>query len=160
MNRFFLSIKKIFLKRKGVLIYNNVVFTNVEFKGRAVIEPYSRLIGMPHIVCGDDLYVNSGCHFLGNIVFGNHVMVGPQTVIWGRDHGMKLDCGLPMKLQRHICKDIIIGDDVWIAAHVTILKGVIIGSGAVIAAGSVVTRDVPERAVVGGNPAKILKYRV
>lgn len=52
-----------------------------------------------------------------------------------------------------------IGSDVWIATNVTILRGVEIGDGAVIAAGSVVTKSVPPYAVVGGNPAKFIKWR-
>jgi len=53
----------------------------------------------------------------------------------------------------------VIGNDVWIANDVTIFSGVTIGDGAVIAGQSVVTKDVPPYAVVGGNPAKVLKYR-
>lgn len=55
--------------------------------------------------------------------------------------------------------DIVVGDDVWIGYGATILSGISIGQGAVIAAGSVVTKDVPPYAIVGGNPAKILKFR-
>jgi acetyltransferase-like isoleucine patch superfamily enzyme len=54
---------------------------------------------------------------------------------------------------------ITVGDDVWIGFNSTILSGVTIGQGAVVAAGSVVTRDVPPYAIVGGNPARVLKYR-
>lgn len=55
--------------------------------------------------------------------------------------------------------DIYVDDDVWIGYGVTILSGVHIGQGAVIAAGSVVTKDVPSYAIVGGVPAKVIKYR-
>lgn len=54
---------------------------------------------------------------------------------------------------------ICIGNDVWIGANVTILSGVTIGDGAVIAAGSVVVKSVPPYAIVGGVPARIIKYR-
>lgn len=57
-------------------------------------------------------------------------------------------------------KPIVIGDNVWVGARSTILKGVTIGNGAIIAAGSVVTRNVPEKTLVGGNPAKIIKTSV
>lgn len=56
-------------------------------------------------------------------------------------------------------KNITIGNDVWIGTHSMILGGVKIGDGAVIGAGAVVTKDVPPYAVVGGVPAKIIKYR-
>ncbi|MBT3207376.1 MAG: transferase [Bacteroidetes bacterium] len=52
---------------------------------------------------------------------------------------------------------IIIEDDVWIGARVTILKGVKVGKGSVVAVGSVVTKDVPENSIVGGVPAKVVK---
>ena len=55
--------------------------------------------------------------------------------------------------------DVIIGSDVWIAANVTILSGVTIGHGAVIANGSVITKDVTPYEIVGGNPAKHIRYR-
>ena len=56
-------------------------------------------------------------------------------------------------------RPIIIKNDVWIGANVVILPGVTIGNGAVVAAGAVVTKSVPPYAIVGGVPAKILKYR-
>lgn len=56
-------------------------------------------------------------------------------------------------------KRVIIGNDVWIGARAMVLGGVKIGNGAVIAAGAVVTKDVPPYAIVGGIPAKIIKYR-
>ena len=54
---------------------------------------------------------------------------------------------------------IYIGNDVWIAENCTILSGVKIGNGAVLATGSVVTKDVPDFSIVGGIPARVLRYR-
>ena len=55
--------------------------------------------------------------------------------------------------------DIIIKNDVWIGINCIILDGITIGNGAVVAAGSVVTKDVAPYSIVGGNPAKLIKYR-
>lgn len=55
--------------------------------------------------------------------------------------------------------DVTIGNDVWLCSDCTILSGVTIGSGAIIAAGALVTRDVEPYAVMGGNPAKFLRWR-
>lgn len=52
-----------------------------------------------------------------------------------------------------------IGNDVWVGARTTILQGVTIGDGAIVAAGAVVTKDVPPYSIVGGIPAKVLRYR-
>ena len=55
--------------------------------------------------------------------------------------------------------DIIVDDDVWIGYGAAIMSGVHIGQGAIVAAGAIVTKDVPPYAIVGGVPAKIIKYR-
>ena len=57
--------------------------------------------------------------------------------------------------------DIVIGNDVWIGARVIFPHGnITVGDGAIIGVGSVVTKDVPEGAIVAGNPAKVIKYRL
>ena len=56
--------------------------------------------------------------------------------------------------------DVSIGNDVWLGLNSLILSGVKIGNGAIIAAGAVVTKDVPAYAIVGGNPAKLIRYRI
>lgn len=63
------------------------------------------------------------------------------------------------KIEAYTNGKIIVEDDVWIGMGSIIMSGVKINKGAVIAAGSVVTKDVPPYAIVGGNPAKIIKYR-
>lgn len=67
---------------------------------------------------------------------------------------------LHMEMGHPTCKgDIIVGNDVWIGAKSTLMSGIKIGDGAIIAAGALVTKDVEPYSVVGGNPAKHLKFR-
>lgn len=150
-------LRRLRLKKQGVILRRGVVIGNTRFLGKAVIEPNCRLIGAPKISVGADFYANAGCHFLGDITIGEGVQVGPQVVIWGRDHRMA--AGRPIRSQGHVSSPVVIGDDVWIGAHATVLKGVTIGTGAVIGAGSVVTRDIPAGAIAVGNPARVVKYR-
>ncbi len=95
----------------------------------------------------------------GKVVIGSDVMMGPDTIIYTRNHRIdRLD--IPMCQQGFgEEKPVYIGDDVWIGGRVTILPGVTIGRGAVVGAGAVVTKNVPEYAVVGGNPARVLYMR-
>lgn len=153
-----LFFKKISLKRRGVIIHDNTVFSKIKFLGTAVIEPYCRLNGDPLITIGDNFYMNANCHLLGEITIGNDVMIGPKTIIWGRDHGTA--SGTPMNAQKHKKKPINIGDDVWIGAGVIILKGVSIGDGCVIGAGATVTKNIPANYIAVGNPAQPIKKRV
>src|SRR5688572_17239768 len=145
------------LKRKGITLKKYSELVRVKFLGNAIIEPFTKLKGDPLITCGENFYVNAHCHILGEITFGKNVLIGPKVIIWGRDHGM--DRHTPMNTQQYKRKPIVIGNDVWIGACSIVLKGVTIGEGAVIAAGSVVTKDVEPYTIVGGNPAKLIKYR-
>ena len=56
-------------------------------------------------------------------------------------------------------KDVVVEEDVWLGVNVTILSGVTVGRGAIVAAGAVVTKDVPPYSVVGGVPAKFIKFK-
>lgn len=97
------------------------------------------------------------CYADGKIELGNDVIFGPNVYITNHNHG--INKGELMRKQKYIAKETIIGNDVWIGANVSIMAGVNVGDGAVIAAGAVVTKDIPPYAVVGGVPAKVIKYR-
>ena len=96
----------------------------------------------------------------GGLTIGSGVIISRGAEIWTANHnydGNGLQ-SLPYD-RRFILKPVFIGDNVWIGSRVTIIPGVTIGEGAVVGAGAVVTHDVPPLAVVGGNPARIIKYR-
>lgn len=95
----------------------------------------------------------------GAVEIGNNVMMGPECIVYTRNHRFS-NTSIPMNQQGYEEeKPVYIEDDVWIGGRVIILPGRKIGHGAVIGAGAVITKDVPPFAVVGGNPAHILKYR-
>ncbi|MCB0185429.1 MAG: acyltransferase [Caldilineaceae bacterium] len=94
----------------------------------------------------------------GGVTIGQNVIMGPRVSIHSENHKYAAPT-LPIRLQGESRKGIAIGDDCWIGAGAIILDGVTIGQGSVIAAGSVVTKDVPEKAVVAGVPARIVRFR-
>lgn len=112
--------------------------------------------------CGISIGNNSGLGVnslvRGPLTIGENVMMGPDVMILTTNHVFD-NIDIPMIEQGYEKKYVVIGNDVWIGARVIILPGIIINDGAILAAGSVVTKNVPERAIVGGNPARILKYR-
>lgn len=107
---------------------------------------------------GRDCSVNVFTAVRGRVDIGDGVRIGAHTSILGFNHSMAPDT--EVFRQPLTCKGVTIGDDVWIGAHVVVLDGVHVGDQAVLAAGAVVTKDVPGGAVVGGNPARILRWRV
>ena len=112
--------------------------------------------------CGKNIFI--GSDFTGNhnltvldireVHIGNHVMIGPNTLITTVGHSLEWQ-----KRREYMAyaKPVVIEDDVWIGGNVTVLPGVTIGRGAVVAAGAVVASDVPPCTVVGGVPAKVIK---
>lgn len=105
---------------------------------------------------------------ISKVIIGNYCSIGQNSsFIIDADHPLNNISTYPYKVMlihtrqyEAISKgDITVDDDVWIGFGSTIMSGVHIGQGAVVAAGAVVTKDVPPYAIVGGVPAKIIKYR-
>ena len=113
----------------------------------------------PEIKIGDNSGIGVDCMLSGKIIIGKNVMMAQQCIMYSYSHAFdRLD--IPMCEQGFEEETpLIIGDDVWIGARVIILPGVKIGNHAILGAGAVVTKDVPDYAVVGGSPARILKMR-
>ena len=111
------------------------------------------------LVIGDFFFMNSysiiDCHF--KITIGHRVQVGPHCYIADFDHDLKVDVNQAFHRMHKTYKAVVIKDNVWIGAGVTILKGVTIGQNSVIGAGSVVTTDIPDNVVAVGIPAKVVK---
>lgn len=107
---------------------------------------------------GENNYLNRNCTLVCSqeITFGKNVIIAQNVIIRDSDvhHIIDGDIELPNSAPIHI------GSDVWIGTGAIVLKGVTIGDGAVVAAGAVVTNDVPEYAIVAGNPAKVIKNNI
>ncbi len=120
--------------------------------GKCTYGPISAIISS----CEGSLYIGNYCSIASNVTF-----------IVSADHSTKNISTFPFKTlctfetsSEAISKgDIVVEDDVWVGYGATVLSGVRIGQGAIVAAGSVVTKDVPPYAIVGGVPAKVMKYR-
>lgn len=94
-----------------------------------------------------------------HVTLGNDVVMGPDVIIMANAHAFE-DPSIPINQQGALpISPVTIGDDVWIGTRAIILPGVNIGNHAIIGAGAVVTKNVPEKAIVGGNPAKIIRFR-
>ncbi len=111
-----------------------------------------------HCLINHNNLIQAGKSKNGSITIGDYVHTGANVMMIAFNHGFYTK-DVPTKEQDYVEAPIVIGDDVWIGGGAIILAGVTIGKGAIIAAGAVVNRDVPEYAVVGGVPAKVLKYR-
>lgn len=111
------------------------------------------------VTIGDNSGIGKNCFLQGTVHIGHNVMMAENVKIFTSNHRYdRLD--IPMCCQgTNEEKPVFIGDDVWIGDSVIICPGVKIGIGAVLGAGSVIRKDVPDYAVVIGNPAQIIKFR-
>lgn len=128
----------------------------------------------PHMNIGDHTYgipdIIDGPY--GEVIIGKYCSIAIGVSIVAANHNVKFVSAYPFKtiwndqwrflgdISDHTSKGkTVIGNDVWIGKSAFIMNGVSIGDGAVIGAGSVVTKNVPPYAIVGGNPAKVIKLR-
>jgi acetyltransferase-like isoleucine patch superfamily enzyme len=111
------------------------------------------------LVIGDNVGISEFCYFAirGDIFIGDNVIFGPGVKIFTENHSFRL-LDKFFRLQDEIRNKVIIGDNVWIGSNSIILPGVTIEDNAVIAAGSVVNKNIEAGTVVGGVPAKFIKY--
>lgn len=139
------AIRLLFIKQ----LLNKVGYQSNFLMGLEIRKGKNIIIGNNCVVNKNVLLDGRG----GKLIIGNNVDIAQETNIWTLEHDVHDD------YHKDIGADVIIEDYVWIASRCTILPGVTIGKGAVVASNSVVTKDVPEMAIVGGVPAKIIGTR-
>ena len=123
------------------------------------------LKGLGNMIIGNNVSIPRGAIFYSTearLVIRDNVIFGPRPTIVTGDHRIDV-IGVPIissheKLPENDA-DVIIEEDVWTGANVVILKGVTIGRGSVVAAGAVVNKSCPPYSIIGGVPAKVLKFR-
>lgn len=125
----------------------------------------SDLKGLWNLSIGDYTSVPKGSVFYctgASLTIGNKVIFGPHPTIITGDHRIDVIGKYIIDSHEKLPENdvpVIIEDDVWTGANITILKGVTIGRGSVIAAGAVVNKSCPPYSIIGGVPAKVLKFR-
>ena len=121
---------------------------------KVTVEPPIQVDYGRQIQFGDGIFIGSNftASSFAGIVIEDGAMIASGCTIATVNHGYE-------DLYYVSGKTVTIKKGAWLGARVTLIPGVTIGEGAVVGAGSVVTKDVPDFAVVVGNPAKIIKYR-
>lgn len=174
MNKFIIFLTKIITipivnKTKRAKIQNkicNYIFTfNIRKKSKHIGRNFRCgtfcSLG-PNVEIGDEVWI-SECKVThkmnpkAKIKIGNYVAIGAEVLIITASHNYNSD-KIPFN-EEYIEKDVIIKDFAWIGSRVTLLPGTVIGKGAIVQAGSCVHGNIPDYAIVGGNPAKVFSQR-
>ena len=156
--------------------YNNTLFDEFSLRNSMLKEmlcecgedvtiqiPFKVLYGI-NTKIGNHVFINYNVNLLdgGEIIIGDRVLIGPDVKIYAGSHSLYSNERIVIENDKmkliSIPKKVVIENDVWICGNSTIVPGVTIGHDSVVAAGSVVTKDVKPYTLVGGNPAKVIKY--
>lgn len=149
--------------------YNNKRINKQLGGGRRIIQYPFLVEGLHNIVASDNINIGVGSTIFttnAKLLIKSHFVSGPNLTIITGDHfpiiGRFLDTVTAAEKKKYDTggkadQDVVIEEDVWCGANVTILKGVTIGRGSIIAAGAVVTSNVPPYCIAGGVPAKPIK---
>ena len=127
-----------------------------DVKGDILIEqPFYCDYGF-NISVGKNFFANFNMVVLdeARVVFGDNVFIGPNCGFYTAGHPID---SIERNKGLEFARPIIVGNNVWIGANVTVVPGVTIGDNCVIGAGSVVTKDIPDNTVAVGNPCKVIK---
>ncbi len=147
---------RIFISLKIILLN----FMGAKFGKGVVIYPGVWIAPGRNLIVGNDVDIAMGVLITtsGGVEIGDRTLIGYRTQIISSNHSIPPK-GQPFPISGDQHLKVTIGKDVWIGANCLIMPGISIGEGSVIAAGSVVTKNVEKNSIVGGVPAKHIKYR-
>lgn len=171
-------MKELFLKIFLIFSVDRLIFLAMWLYEKSKISRYEKLCGCKinfvsqgygGVTLGGELSkfrIDSTSHLKSNtfiecsggVTIGRYFHTGRGLTIFSTNHNYENATMIPYD-EVSVDKPVVIKDFVWCGANVTIVPGITIGEGVVIGAGAVVTRDAPDYAVIGGNPAKVIKYR-
>jgi len=112
------------------------------------------------IVIDEMVNVGTGSIIYGaaDVKIGRYSLLANYVELIAGDHVFK-DPSIPIRFQGRKIGNIVIGEDVWLGARVSVLNGINIGKGSVVGANAVVTKDIPSYSVAAGNPAMVIRKR-
>lgn len=113
----------------------------------------------PLVKIDENSSIGVDCELDGPVEIGKNVMMGPEVVIYSRNHKHNLVTSPMIQQGYEEYRKVIIDDDVWIGRRVIIMPGVKVAKGCILGAGAVVTKDTVEYGIYGGVPAKLIGNR-
>ena len=160
INNYFLDIELMVLRWVGYVpshIFRKLFYSlaGVKIGKGSTIHMWANFFDPTNIIVGEDTIIGDHAFLDGraSLKIGSHVDIASQVLIYNSEHNID-SVDFSAKLEK-----VEIEDYVFIGPRAIILPGVKIGKGAVVAAGAVVTKDIPDFAIVGGVPAKVIGER-
>jgi len=149
-----------YLQKKRISYLNKRLLSRVRAKGKGVRLNGTIICTSPeNLELGNNVHINGNAYLRaeGGLYIGDNAHFSRNLTIYTINHdysgeALPYDC-------RYVKKSVRIDNNVWIGMNVCIIPGVQIHEGAIVGMGAVVTKDVPRCAIVGGNPARVLKFR-
>lgn len=163
---------RVALGKRGILVIGRgVLLQGLSVSGSLEISAGTQLLkgcrSSGQVTIGKFTKIGRHCQFHGSVTIGNYCAFAEDVFVIANNHRHDLPA-IQVNFQRDIFPSlplasedpVVIGNNVWLGKSAIVLPGVTVGDGAIIGAGAVVTKDVPEYAIVAGNPAKFIRKRL